>query len=99
MAADNVELGDLTTVHSWVFNGVSALDGPLGPATVTHADYLVELAAATSEDPARPVWLQEVGAPGPDIPEAFTAVRFRRLADLRQVGIWPHLSHRQRQFR
>ncbi|WP_327107265.1 glycoside hydrolase 5 family protein [Nonomuraea glycinis] len=67
--ADNVELGDLTTVHSWVFNGVSALDGPLGPATVTHADYLVELAAATSADPARPVWLQEVGAPRPDIPE------------------------------
>lgn len=68
--ADNVDLGDLTTVHSWVFNGVSAVDGPLGPATVTHADYLVELAAATSLDPARPVWLQEVGAPRPDVPEA-----------------------------
>lgn len=65
--ADNVELGDLTTVHSWVFNGVSSIDGPLGTATVTHADYLVELAAATSPDPGRPVWLQEVGAPRPDI--------------------------------
>ncbi|NUW45210.1 glycoside hydrolase 5 family protein [Nonomuraea rhodomycinica] len=75
--ADNVDLGDLTTVHSWVFNGVSALDGPLGPATVTHADYLVELAAATSPDPARPVWLQEVGAPRPDVPEA-DAARFVR---------------------
>ncbi|NUW34995.1 glycosyl hydrolase [Nonomuraea sp. SMC257] len=75
--ADNVDLGDLTTVHSWVFNGVSALDGPLGPATVTHADYLVELAAATSADPARPVWLQEVGAPRPDVPEA-DAPRFVR---------------------
>ncbi|NBE93480.1 glycosyl hydrolase [Nonomuraea sp. KC401] len=67
--ADNVDLGDLTTVHSWVFNGVSAIDGPLGPATVTHADYLVELAAATSPDPCRPVWLQEVGVPRPDVPE------------------------------
>ncbi|SDJ61134.1 hypothetical protein SAMN05421874_102406 [Nonomuraea maritima] len=65
--ADATDLGSLTTVHSWVFNGVSALDGPLGPATVTHADYLVELAAAASPDPARPVWLQEVGAPRPDI--------------------------------
>ncbi|WP_084963780.1 glycoside hydrolase 5 family protein [Thermoactinospora rubra] len=65
--ADNVDLGDLTTVHSWVFNGVSAIDGPLGPATLTHADYLVELAAATATDPARPVWLQEVGAPRPDV--------------------------------
>ncbi|MFI6322585.1 glycosyl hydrolase [Nonomuraea sp. NPDC050556] len=65
--ADNVELGDLTLVHSWVFNGVSAIDGPLGGATVTHADYLVELAAATSPDPSRKVWLQEVGAPRPDV--------------------------------
>ncbi|MGN9783113.1 glycoside hydrolase 5 family protein [Nonomuraea sp. ZG12] len=77
--ADNVDLGDLTTVHSWVFNGVSALDGPLGPATVTHADYLVELAAATSADPARPVWLQEVGAPRPDIPEDAAPEFVRRM--------------------
>ncbi|MER6950899.1 glycosyl hydrolase [Nonomuraea sp. NPDC000554] len=76
--ADSVDLGDLTTVHSWVFNGVSALDGPLGPATVSHADYLVELAAATSLDPARPVWLQEVGAPRPDVPEADAAEFVRR---------------------
>lgn len=66
--ADAVSIGDLTTVHSWVFNGVSRLDGPLGVATASHADYLVELAAAVSPDPRRPVWLQEVGAPRPDIP-------------------------------
>ena len=64
---DAVDVGDLSAVHSWVFNGVSALDGPLGPATTSHADYLVELAAATATDPARPVWLQEVGAPQPDV--------------------------------
>ncbi|MFC7614534.1 hypothetical protein ACFQV2_14370 [Actinokineospora soli] len=64
---DAVTIGDLTTVHSWVFNGVSRLDGPLGPATTSHADYLVSLAASTAPD--RAVWLQEVGAPRPDIPE------------------------------
>ncbi|NRQ36585.1 glycosyl hydrolase [Nonomuraea sp. NN258] len=79
--ADNVDLGDLTTVHSWVFNGVSALDGPLGPATVSHADYLVELAASTSLDPSRPVWLQEVGAPRPDVPEQDAARFVRALLD------------------
>ncbi|GAA4090407.1 glycoside hydrolase 5 family protein [Nonomuraea soli] len=87
--ADNTDLGDLTTVHSWVFNGVSAVDGPLGPATVTHADYLVELAAATSTDPARQVWLQEVGAPRPDI-GADEAAPFTR-ALLESVGANPAL--------
>ncbi|MGW0061625.1 glycoside hydrolase 5 family protein [Streptosporangium sandarakinum] len=79
--ADNVDLGDLTTVHSWVFNGVSEIDGPLGPATVTHADYLVELAAATALDPARPVWLQEIGVPLPDVPGADAAEFVRRTLD------------------
>ena len=66
-AADVVDLGDLSLVHSWVFNGVARIDGPLGPATLSHADYLVELAASLGEDPARPVWLQEIGAPRPEI--------------------------------
>jgi hypothetical protein len=79
---DVVDLGELSTVHSWVFNGVSRLDGPLGPATLTHADYLVELAAATSLDPARPVWLQEIGVPGPDIPAADQAEFTRRTVEL-----------------
>jgi hypothetical protein len=67
-AADATGLGDVTSVHSWVFNGVSDVDGPLGLATLTHADYLVELAQAAAEQPDRPVWLQEFGAPAPDIP-------------------------------
>ncbi|TDU91913.1 hypothetical protein EV138_5526 [Kribbella voronezhensis] len=78
---DVVDLGELSTVHSWVFNGVSRVDGPLGPATVSHADYLVELAAATSLDPARPVWLQEVGVPGPDIPVDLQAEFTRRTVE------------------
>ncbi|WP_371404102.1 glycosyl hydrolase [Kribbella sp. NBC_00662] len=79
---DAVDLGDLSTVHSWVFNGVSRVDGPLGPATLTHADYLVELARATALDPARPVWLQEVGVPGPDIPTDLQAEFTRRTVEI-----------------
>jgi endo-1,4-beta-mannosidase len=78
---DAVDLGDLTTVHSWVFNGVSRVDGPLGPATLTHADYLIELARATSLDPDRAVWLQEIGAPGPDIPVDLQAEFTRRTVE------------------
>ena len=78
---DAVELGDLSTVHSWVFNGVSRVDGPLGPATLTHADYLVELAHATALDPARSVWLQEIGVPGPDIPTDLQAEFTRRTVE------------------
>ncbi|TQL67815.1 hypothetical protein FB381_1702 [Nocardioides albertanoniae] len=65
--ADVTTLGDLSTVHSWVFNGVGAIDAPLGPATLTHADYLVELAAAYAAAPGRGVWLQEIGAPLPEV--------------------------------
>ncbi|TCC46272.1 glycosyl hydrolase [Kribbella pittospori] len=79
---DVVDLGDLSTVHSWVFNGVSRVDGPLGPATLSHADYLVELAAATSLDPQRPVWLQEIGVPRPDIPVDLQAEFTRRTVEL-----------------
>jgi hypothetical protein len=78
---DAVDLGELSTVHSWVFNGVSRVDGPLGPATLTHADYLVELAKATSLDPQRRVWLQEVGVPGPDIPVELQAEFTRRTVE------------------
>jgi hypothetical protein len=81
LPVDAVDLGDLTTVHSWVFNGVSAIDGPLGPATTSHADYLVELAAAFAPDPARPVWLQEVGAPRPDVGEPEAPAFVRALLD------------------
>jgi hypothetical protein len=65
---DSTDLGDLTSVHAWVFTGVSELDAPDGPATRSHADYLIELAAAIGDDPHRPIWLQEIGAPQPDIP-------------------------------
>ena len=35
-------LGAMTTVHSWVFNGTAQRYGPLSPESVHHAEYLVE---------------------------------------------------------
>ena len=57
------ELGDLTVTHSWVFNGSAQRHGGLGTGSVRHAEYLLRLSAAWHRDPARPLWLQEVGAP------------------------------------
>lgn len=57
------ELGDETTVHSWVFNGAAQRHGGLGAGSARHAEYLVQLAAAWHRDAGRRVWLQEVGAP------------------------------------
>ncbi|MEV5610608.1 glycosyl hydrolase [Streptomyces sp. NPDC052225] len=66
--AHAARLGALTAVHSWVFNGTAQRHGKDGPATYGHAAYLVELSKAWADDPRRPVWLQEVGAPQPLIP-------------------------------
>jgi hypothetical protein len=41
--------------------------------TEHHAAYLIELSKAWADDPHRPVWLQEVGAPGPLIPPEHAA--------------------------
>lgn len=62
-----VELGHITTVHSWVFMGTAQRYGAGHPALTHLASYLVELAAAWSPDPDRRVWLQEVGAPEPHV--------------------------------
>jgi hypothetical protein len=61
-------IGAATNVHSWVFNGTVQRYGPLSTASTRHAEYQVELAAGWAADPARPVWLQEVGAPSPHVP-------------------------------
>jgi hypothetical protein len=63
-------LGDLTTVHSWVFTGVAAHFPPGHPAYAWFARYLLELAAAWGGPDRRPTWLQEVGAPVPHLGEA-----------------------------
>ncbi|MFD6287868.1 glycosyl hydrolase [Streptomyces sp. NPDC060205] len=65
--------GAVTAVHSWVFNGTAQRHGRTGVATEHHAAYLIELSKAWADDPARPVWLQEVGAPAPLVPAEHAA--------------------------
>lgn len=62
-------LGDLTTVHSWIFNGTGQRYGALSEQSVRHAEYLIELSRAFATDPHRAVWLQEVGAPALNLAE------------------------------
>ncbi|MGW7543565.1 glycoside hydrolase 5 family protein [Streptomyces sp. NPDC054770] len=71
--AHSARLGDVTAVHSWVFNGTAQRHGRTAPQTEQHAAYLVELSKAWAEDAHRPVWLQEVGAPAPLIPAEHAA--------------------------
>ncbi|WP_405905258.1 glycosyl hydrolase [Streptomyces sp. NBC_00828] len=69
----SARLGAVTAVHSWVFNGTAQRHGRTGVATEHHAAYLIELSKAWADDPHRPVWLQEVGAPAPLIPAGHAA--------------------------
>lgn len=62
-------LGDLTTVHSWIFNGTAARYGGLSAESVHHAEWMIELSRAFADDPRRKVWLQEVGAPSLNLDE------------------------------
>ncbi|WP_030954241.1 glycoside hydrolase 5 family protein [Streptomyces sp. NRRL S-481] len=83
--------GDVTTVHPWVFSGDCARRyGPRSPQVLHLAEYGTELAKAYAEDPARPVWVQETGAPEPHIPAA-DAPEFAR-ATVRNTagcsGLW-----------
>lgn len=55
------EVGDLTTVHSWVFGRVGPRFGKDAAQLPWFARYLVELAHAWN--PGRRVWLQEIGSP------------------------------------
>ena len=61
--AHAAQLGAMTTVHSWIFNGTAQRYGGRSTASDRHAEYLIELARAFQTDPSRPIWLQEVGAP------------------------------------
>ncbi|MEU9365080.1 glycosyl hydrolase [Streptomyces avermitilis] len=91
-------LGDMTAVHSWVFNGTAQRHGRTGTATEHHAAYLVELSKAWADDPRRPVWVQEVGAPAPLIhaehAAAFTEATVAGVLDCTDVwGVTWWCSH------
>ncbi|MFJ3925137.1 glycosyl hydrolase [Streptomyces sp. NPDC090022] len=88
--AQAARLGAATAVHSWVFNGTAQRHGRAGTATEQHAAYMIELSKAYAHDPARPVWLQEVGAPAPLIPAEhaaeFTEATVTNALDC--TGVW-----------
>lgn len=56
-------IGDLSSIHSWIFNGTAQRYGGASAVSAHHAEYLMELSRAFALDPQRPIWLQEVGAP------------------------------------
>lgn len=56
-------LGDMTVVHSWIFDGTGQRYGARSYEVAHRGEYYVELARGFSPDPDRPLWLQEVGAP------------------------------------
>ncbi|MEU2537757.1 glycoside hydrolase 5 family protein [Streptomyces iakyrus] len=82
--------GAVTAVHSWVFNGTAQRYGRTSVPGEHHAAYLVELSKAWADDPHRPVWLQEVGAPAPLVPPehaaAFTEATVANALDC--PGLW-----------
>jgi hypothetical protein len=96
--AHSARIGALTAVHSWVFNGTAQRHGRLSVPTEHHAAYLVELSKAWADDPHRPVWLQEVGAPAPLVPPehaaAFTEATVTNVLDCPDLwGITWWCSH------
>ncbi|WP_367047135.1 glycosyl hydrolase [Streptomyces sp. Je 1-332] len=96
--AQAARLGGATAVHSWVFNGTAQRHGRGGVATAHHAAYMIELSKAWADDPHRPVWLQEVGAPAPLIPAehaaAFTEATVEAALDCADVwGVTWWCSH------
>jgi hypothetical protein len=82
--------GAVTAVHSWVFNGTAQRHGRASVPSEHHAAYLVELSKAWADDPRRPVWLQEVGAPAPLVPAehaaAFAEATLTHVLDC--PGLW-----------
>lgn len=55
--------GDMTAIHSWIFNGTAQRYGGMSNESLRHGEYLTEVAAAFAREDDRPVWLQEIGAP------------------------------------
>lgn len=85
LPAHAARIGDLTAIHSWIFNGTAQRYGGMSEESLRHGEYLIELARAFATDAQRPVWLQEIGAPlnsltAEEAP-AFCTEAVRRAAD------------------
>ncbi|MEE1651033.1 glycosyl hydrolase [Brachybacterium sp. J144] len=63
-------LGDMTVVHSWIFDGTGQRYGGRSFETAHRGEYYLELARGFSPTPERPLWLQEFGAPQTVLDEA-----------------------------
>ncbi|MET0304283.1 MAG: glycosyl hydrolase [Microbacteriaceae bacterium] len=59
----SARFGEMSVIHSWVFNGTAQGYGAMSAEGTRHAEYLIELSRAFAVESDRPVWLQEVGAP------------------------------------
>lgn len=96
--AQSSRIGDMTSIHSWIFNGTAQRYGGMSGQSLHHAEYLVELSRAFALDPSRPIWLQEVGAPSnclqvAEIPD-FLERTIRRVATSQNLwGITWWCSH------
>ncbi|MFC7465078.1 glycosyl hydrolase [Brachybacterium sp. GCM10030252] len=77
-------LGDVTAIHSWIFNGTAQQYGGMSGQSLRHGEYLTELSSAFAA-PGRQVWLQEIGAPLSVLEEsdaaAFCTAATRHAAD------------------
>lgn len=82
--------GEVTAIHSWIFNGTGQYYGAMSEPSIRHAEYLIELSRAFATDPARPVWLQEIGAPSNCLDEAAAPDFCRRavLAAAESDALW-----------
>lgn len=83
--------GRATSLHTWVgFTGALQAFGNLSPETLSLAEYNIEFANAYAEDPRRPVWIQEFGAPLPWYreEEAEQYLRGTVLAAMRSRNLW-----------
>lgn len=61
--AHAAQIGDLTAIHSWIFNGTAQRYGGMSHESTHHAQYMSEVSRAFATDLDRPIWLQELGAP------------------------------------
>lgn len=61
--AHAAQIGDLTAIHSWIFNGTAQRYGGMSHESTHHAQYISEVSRAFATDLDHPIWLQELGAP------------------------------------
>ena len=83
--------GAMVVSHPWVFSeAVGTTYGALSTEATHLAEYVAEVSRAWSRDPDKPLWVQEVGAPVPSVPERdapeFAARTLRNLA--RCANLW-----------